>query len=143
MVILNQNKLNIYEMYTIIQMLENKELTLDSANKLMEKLSYEDRFGYINNRFVKVNQKQKTADVQAVILRFVIHFLHENVYFGLLLAEESNLNISVLFLERDLTDVVILNLTINEKCSKIDFRPSYILIIHQKRQFFNIRLHIV
>ena len=55
MVILNQNKLNIYEMYTIIQMLENKELTLDSANKLMEKLSYEDRFGYINNRFVKVN----------------------------------------------------------------------------------------
>lgn len=46
---INTIRLNIYQLYKIIYMLEDHEIMIESANKLMEILGYEDRFEYVES----------------------------------------------------------------------------------------------
>lgn len=46
---LNTNRLNIYQMYKIICMLEDKRIMIESINELMEALNFDDRFEYIES----------------------------------------------------------------------------------------------
>lgn len=43
---INTVSLNIYQLYKIIYMMEDHELMIESANKLMEILGYDDRFEF-------------------------------------------------------------------------------------------------